>query len=706
LSFHRLLPSISFLKSDWRIAAGAPHPLGATWDGRGTNFALFSSTAEKVELCLFDPTGRTETDRIALPERTEDVWHGYLPDAQPGQLYGYRVHGPYDPEAGHRFNPHKLLIDPYSKRLGGQFVWTDAHLAYRVGHKREDLSYDRRDNARSMFKSVVVDQAHTLSDDRHPQVPWEDTIIYEAHVKGLTQLRDDVPRALRGTYRGLAAPAMIEHLHKLGVTTIELLPIHSFVDESHLPAHGLKNYWGYNSVSFFAPERHYGSEQIRNAFRSTVAELHSAGIEVILDVVYNHTAEGNHLGPTLCYRGIDNSAYYWLVPDTPRLYENYTGTGNALKLSHPRVLQMVMDSLRYWVEAFHVDGFRFDLAPTLGRTPGFDPHSAFFAAVRQDPVLANVKLIAEPWDIGHGGYQTGGFPPGWSEWNDVYRNTLRRYWRGDGGHLGDLASVLTGSAPQYRHDGRGPHASINHITVHDGFTLADWVSYEQKHNEANHEDNRDGSDDNNSLNCGVEGPTDDTAILERRLRLRRNQLTSLMLAQGVPLILAGDEAGNSQGGNNNAYCQDNEIGWVNWTGLGTADDMTEFVGGLTRLRRRYPQLRLRHWLEGKKADGSHDVLWLRPDAAEMNDEDWNSPESRFLAYILAATEDRGEPLFIVFNAAENGVEFTLPPWANVASWSRVLDTAAHSVLPEEKSEVPGTRLIASPVSILVFAGRP
>ena len=522
MSFHRLLPSISFLKSDRRIAGGSPHPLGATWDGRGTNFALFSSTAEKVELCLFDPAGRSETDRIALPERTEDVWHGYLPYAQPGQLYGYRVHGPYDPEAGHRFNPNKLLIDPYSKRLGGQFAWTDSHLAYRPGNKREDLSFDKRDNARSMFKSMVMDQAHTWPDDRHPQVPWEDTIIYEAHVKGLTQLREDVPKELRGTYRGLAAPAMIEHLHKLGVTAIELLPIHSYVDEPHLQEHGLKNYWGYNSVSFFAPERRYGSEQIQNAFRSTVAELHSAGIEVILDVVYNHTAEGNHLGPTLCYRGIDNSAYYWLVPDTPRFYENYTGTGNALKLAHPRVLQMVMDSLRYWVEVFHVDGFRFDLASTLGRVPGFDPHSAFFAAVRQDPILANVKMIAEPWDIGLGGYQVGGFPTGWSEWNDVYRKTLRRYWRGDGGLLGDMAGALTGSAAQYRHDGRGPHASVNHVTVHDGFTLADLVSYEHKHNEANKEDNRDGSDDNNSMNCGAEGPTDDPAILELRRLLRRN----------------------------------------------------------------------------------------------------------------------------------------------------------------------------------------
>ena len=482
---------------------------------------------------------------------------------------------------------------------------------------------------------------------------------------------------------------MIEHLHKLGVTSIELLPIHSFVDERHLLEHGLKNYWGYNSISFFAPERRYAADNVQNAFRSTVSELHNAGIEVILDVVYNHTAEGNHLGPTLCYRGIDNTAYYWLIPETPRFYENYTGTGNALKLAHPRVLQMVMDLLRCWVEVFHVDGFRFDLASTLGRAPAFDPHSAFFAAVRQDPVLANVKLIAEPWDIGSGGYRVGGFPPGWSEWNDVYRKTLRRYWRGDANLLGELASALTGSAQQFRHDGRGPHASINHVTVHDGFTLADLVSYEHKHNEANGEDNRDGSDDNNSLNCGVEGPTDDLAILQKRRLLRRNQLASLLLAQGVPLLLAGDEAGNTQGGNNNAYCQDNEIGWVNWSGLGNDDDMTEFIGGLSRLRQRFAQLRSRHWLEGRKADGSHDVLWLRPDAVEMKEEDWNFPEGRFLAYVLAAAGEDGEPLFVVFNAAADGIEVTLPAWLNVTRWSRVLDTAQNSVLVETTTEPPG-----------------
>lgn len=707
MSSHRLLPSISFLKSDRRVSAGSPHPLGATWDGRGTNFALFSATAEKVELCLFDKSGRSEIERLELPERTEDVWHGYLPYAQPGQLYGYRVHGPYDPAAGFRFNPHKLLIDPYSKRLGGHFSWTDAHLAYRVGNKREDLSFDRRDNARSMLKSVVVEQAYTWSDDRHPRVPWEDTIIYEAHVKGLTQLRQDVPAELRGTYRGLAHPAMIEHLHKLGVTAIELLPIHSFFDERHLVEHGLRNYWGYNTLSFFALEQRYAADHVQNAFRSTVAELHAAGIEVILDVVYNHTAEGNHLGPTWCYRGIDNASYYWLLPEEPRYYENFTGTGNALKLTHPRVLQMVMDSLRYWVEVFHVDGFRFDLASTLGRTPAFDRNAPFFAAVRQDPVLADVKLIAEPWDIGLGGYQVGGFPPGWSEWNDVYRKLLRRYWRGEGSLLGDLAGAFTASAAQFRHDGRAPQASINHVTVHDGFTLTDLVSYENKHNEANKEDNRDGSDDNVSLNCGVEGPSDDPAVLECRRRLRRNQLASLLLAQGVPLLLAGDEVGNSQGGNNNAYCQDDEIGWVDWSGLGReGDDLTDFVSGLARLRKRFGQLRSRHWLEGRKPDGSHDVLWLTPQANEMEEADWKFPEGRFLAYVLAAPEDGGEPLFIVLNAAQEKIEFTLPQWKDVARWSCVLDSGTGRVLADEFAEPQGKVLTAPSRSILAFAGQP
>ena len=706
MSYRRLLPSISFLRTDRTLSGGAPYPLGATWDGRGTNFALFSSSAEKVELCLFDRSGRTEIDRVPLPERTDDIWHGYLPYAQPGQLYGYRVHGPYDPEAGFRFNPHKLLVDPYSKRLGGVFHWTDAHLAYRPGHRRGDLSVDRRDNAKWALKSAVVDPAYTLGADRHPHRSWEDTIIYEAHVKGLTALREDVPKALRGTYRGLSSPAMIEHLHKLGVTTIELLPIHSFLDERHLLEHDLRNYWGYNTLSYFAPEQRYAGEEVQNELRSTIAELHGAGIEVILDVIYNHTAEGNHLGPTLCYRGIDNTAYYWLVADQPRFYENYSGCGNTLNLTHPRVLQMVMDSLRYWVEVFHVDGFRFDLATALGRTPAFDPHAPFFAAVRQDPVLADVKLIAEPWDIGLGGHQVGAFPPGWSEWNDFYRNTMRSYWRGNGSLLGDVASALTGSAHKYRHDGRSPHASINHVTVHDGFTLADLVSYETKHNEANGEDNRDGADDNMSTNCGVEGPTDDPAVLERRRLIRRNQLASLLIAQGTPLILAGDECGNSQDGNNNAYCQDNEIGWVRWSGLGTPDDMTEFVANLCRMRKRYPQLWLRHWLEGRRGDGSYDVLWVRPDAMEMNDEDWKFPEGRFLAYVLAAPDPGGEPLFLVFNGASDPIDIVLPSWTGIGSWSRVLDTVSGSVLAEDFSADVGATYSAPPASILAFAGKP
>ena len=689
------------------MSAGLPHPLGATWDGRGTNFALFSASAEKVELCLFDKSGRNEIERIALPERTDDVWHGYLPHAQPGQLYGYRVYGSYQPEAGLRFNPNKLLIDPYSKRLGGHFIWTDAHLAYRVGNRREDLSFDRRDNARSMVKSVVVDQAFTWGDDRHPQVPWEDTIIYEAHAKGLTKLRQDVPAEMRGTFRGLAAPAMINHLHKLGVTAVELLPIHSFLDERHLLEHNLRNYWGYNTLSFFAVDHRYAQEDVQSAFRSTISELHSAGIEVILDVVYNHTAEGNHLGPTLCYRGIDNASYYWLVPDKPRFYENYTGTGNALKLTHPRVLQMVMDSLRYWVEVFHVDGFRFDLASTLGRTPAFDQNAPFFAAIRQDPVLANVKLIAEPWDIGLGGYQVGGFPSGWSEWNDVYRKTMRRYWRGEGNLLGDLASSLTASAREFRHNGRAPHASVNHVTVHDGFTLADLVSYDGKHNEANGEDNRDGADENFSTNCGAEGATEDAAILGKRRLLRRNQLASLLLAQGVPLILAGDEVGNSQGGNNNAYCQDSEIGWVDWSGLGRErDDQTEFVGRLAQLRKRFPQLRSRHWLDGKKPGDVHDVLWLTPDATEMTEEDWNFPEGRFIAYVLAAPEQNGEPLFLVFNGASEGIDVALPEWNGVKRWTAVLNTTSELVLADGATEPPGTVLTAPATSILVFAGLP
>jgi isoamylase len=704
LSSHPLLPSFSFLRSNGHIAAGAPYPLGATWDGRGTNFALFSAHATNVELCLFDREGRRETQRIRMPERTDDVWHVYLKHVAPGQLYGYRVDGPYEPEAGHRFNWHKLLIDPYSKRLAGHFAWSDAHFGYRTGAKQEDLSFDRRDNSRSMYKSVVVDPAHTWARERRPQTAWEDTIVYEAHVKGLTQTRNDVPVETRGTYRGLSEPGMIAHLRRLGITTIELLPIHAFLDDRHLLDRGLSNYWGYNTLSFFTPDQRYTGGDAIHDVRATVAALHDAGIEVILDVVYNHTAEGNHMGPTLCYRGIDNASYYWLMPDSPRYYDDFTGTGNALKLAHPRVLQMVMDSLRLWVEAFHVDGFRFDLATTLGRGPAFDANAPFFAAMRQDPVLCHVKLIAEPWDIGAGGYQVGGFPTGWSEWNDFYRNTVRRFWRGDGNLIGDLAHAMTGSAGQFEHNGRSPRSSINIVTVHDGFTLDDCVSYDQKHNEANGEDNRDGSDDNLSTNCGVEGPTVDPDILALRRRLKRNQLACLFLAQGVPLLLAGDEVGNSQDGNNNAYCHDNETGWVDWSKSGSEDDVTDFAGELTRLRRRFPQLTPHHWLDGKKADGSHDVKWLTPGAAEMADSDWNFPDGRFLAYVLAAQANGGRPLFVVLNGADEALEITVPDWPGVGHWQCVLDTSDESV--NAGALLPGASWDTKARSVLAFAGEP
>ena len=493
-----------------RLSAGSSARLGASWDGRGTNFALFSANAEKVELCLFDSQGRRELERIELPERSEDVWHGYLNDVSPGQLYGYRVYGPYAPDRGHRFNANKLLLDPYAKRLAGRLVWSDAHFAYRAGSPREDLSFDRRDNARGMPKAVVVDETFNWGRrEMRPNVAWEDTIIYEAHVKGLTQKRDDVPPNLRGTYGGLSSPAMIDHLKRLGVTTVELLPVHGLIDDRVLVEKKLVNYWGYNTLAFFAPEARYAQDNALDAFRTTVARLHDAGIEVMLDVVYNHTAEGNHLGPTLSFRGIDNASYYWLKPDNPRFYDDFTGCGSSVNLNHPRVLQMVMDSLRYWVEVCHVDGFRFDLATTLARGPnGYDRNAAFLTAVRQDPVLATVKMVAEPWDLGMGGYQVGAFPSQWSEWNDRYRSAMRRYWSGEGSLIGEVSSRMTASSDLFHHDNRLPRAGINHVTVHDGFTLADLFSYNEKHNEANGEDNRDGSSDNQSNNCGHEGPTE------------------------------------------------------------------------------------------------------------------------------------------------------------------------------------------------------
>ncbi|MBX9709867.1 MAG: glycogen debranching protein GlgX [Xanthobacteraceae bacterium] len=688
-----------------RLTAGTHHRLGSTWDGRGTNFALFSANAQRVELCLFDSLGRREIERIALPERTEDVWHGYLSDISPGQLYGYRVHGPYEPEHGHRFNFNKLLLDPYARRLANRLVWSDAHFAYRTGSARADLSFDRRDNARGMPKAVVVDETFNWGRrEMRPNVSWADTIIYEAHVKGLTQKYPGVPSALRGTYQGLASSAMIDHLKQLGVTTIELLPIHGFVDDRHLVEKGLSNYWGYNTLAFFAPEPRYGPDRTLDAFRTTVARLHDAGIEVLLDVVYNHTAEGNHLGPTLSFRGIDNLSYYWLMPDNPRYYDDFTGTGNSLNLTHPRVLQMVMDSLRYWVEVCHIDGFRFDLATTLARGPnGFERSGSFLTAVRQDPVLASVKLVAEPWDVGLGGYQVGAYPSQWSEWNDRYRSTLRRYWSGEGNLIGDVGGRMTGSSDLFNHDGRMPQASINHVTVHDGFTLADLFSYNEKHNESNGEDNRDGSNDNHSNNCGHEGPTGDPEILALRRQLRKNQLACLLLAQGVPLILAGDEAGNTQNGNNNAYCHDDDIGWIGWEGLGQdGEDLTGFVGTMTALRHRFPQIKSRQWVDGRKADGSYGVLWLTPKAEEMQEADWNFPEGRFLSYMLGPQEQEQQPLLVVLNAAPEAIACTMPKLPEYREWSCVLDTT-QTQTPSLKLASGGT-MQAPPRSVLAFAG--
>ena len=535
----------------WR---GQPYPRGATWDGMGVNFALFSEAAERVELCLFDASGRAEVQRIALREQTDQIFHGYLPQARPGLHYGYRVHGPYQPKAGHRFNGHKLLLDPYARNIVGSIRWHDALFGYRIGHSQDDLSFDRRDSAPYLPRCKVVETAFTWGDDRPPKVPWHETVIYEVHVRGFTMRHPDVPPALRGTYAGLACAPVVEYFKRLGVTTIELMPVHSFLDDRHLVERGLRNYWGYNTIGFFAPEHRYSATGKVGEFKTMVRTLHEAGIEVILDVVYNHTAEGSERGPTLAFRGVDNAAYYRLSPEDPRYYQDFTGCGNTLNMQHPRVLQLLMDSLRYWVTEMHVDGFRFDLASALARElHAVDRLSAFFDVLRQDPVLSRVKLIAEPWDLGSGGYQVGNFPVGWAEWNDKYRDTMRAYWKGEGGLIGEFAQRLTGSSDLYNRSSRKPYASINFVAAHDGFTLADVVAYNDKHNEANGEDNRDGHGHNLSWNCGVEGPTDDPGVRALRAQQQRNFIATLLLSQGVPMLLAGDELGRSQRGNNNAY---------------------------------------------------------------------------------------------------------------------------------------------------------
>jgi len=672
---------------------GAPYPRGATWDGEGVNFALFSENATQVELCLFDPTGRHEVQRIVLREQTDMIWHCYLPEARPGLIYGYRVHGPHDPNNGHRFNPHKLLIEPYAKDIVGPLTWHDALFGYRVGHADEDLSFDNRDNAHHMPKCRVIDPAFTWGDDRPPNVPWHEMVIYELHVRGFTKNHPDVPPALRGTYAGLATAPVIEHLKRLGVTSVELMPTHALVDDRHLVDQGRRNFWGYNSIGYFAPEPLYSASGSFKEFKTMVKTLHSAGIEVILDVVYNHTAEGNHLGPTLSFKGIDNSVYYRLVGDAPRFYMDYTGCGNTLNMQHPRVLQMIMDSLRYWVLEMHVDGFRFDLASALAREMhAVDRLGAFFDILHQDPVLSQVKLIAEPWDLGEGGYQVGNFPLGWAEWNDRYRDCMRAYWKGDGGLIGEFATRLTGSSDLYARNGRRPYASINFVTAHDGFTLEDLVSYDEKHNEANGEDNRDGNDDNRSWNHGAEGPTGDPDILALRARQKRNLLATLLLSQGVPMLLAGDELGRTQQGNNNAYCQDNEISWVDWE-LSDADrELTEFVARLIRLRREHPVFRRRHFFQGReiRGAGTKDIHWLKPDGSEMSDEEWAHDFAKSLGVFLSGeslgeVDARGRAIrddnfILLFNAHHERIDFRLPVLCAGCVWRVDLDTHWHAGL--------------------------
>ena len=671
-----------------RLLEGLPYPLGASWDGLGVNFALFSANATKVEICLFDRNGEREIERLSLPEYTDEVWHGYLPDARPGTLYGYRVHGPYEPAAGHRFNPNKLLLDPYAKQIVGHVQWNPALFGYKM-ETGDDLTFDERDSAPFTFKSCVIDSAFTWGRAGQPRIPWENTIIYEAHVRGFTKLHPAIAPELRGTYAGLATAESTAYLQSLGVSAVELLPVHTFIDDSHLLEKGLKNYWGYNSIGFFAPARRYAANPdfAFAEFKEMVAHLHDAGLEVILDVVYNHTAEGNQLGPTLCFRGIDNAAYYRLAPER-RYYINDTGTGNTVNLSNSRVLQLVMDSLRYWTRDMRVDGFRFDLATILGREPhGFEEEGRFLDACRQDPALSEVKLIAEPWDLGPGGYQVGHFSPGWAEWNDSYRDTMRGYWRGDDGTVPKLAARLTASADLFSKRGRKPWASVNFVTAHDGFTLNDLVSYNDKHNEANGEGNGDGHANNLSSNYGFEGPTDDPEIVATRLRQMRNLLATLFLSRGTPMLLGGDEFGRSQKGNNNSYCQDNEISWINWERIdpeGRAQ--AEFVRKLVMIRRALPMLRRGRFLTGAYDEelGVKDVSWLMPGAGEMKPENWNDPHARALGVLLdGRAQETGirrigsdTTLLVLLNAHTDIVTFKLPRAVGGSRWIRLIDTNA------------------------------
>src|SRR5271156_4238113 len=670
------------------IREGLPHPRGATWDGKGTNFAIFSAHATKVEVCIFDENGERELERIELPEYTNQIWHGYLPDVRPGAIYGYRGHGPYEPENGHRFNPNKLLLDPYAVAHRGELKWDPAVFGYNM-ESGDDTTFDERDSAPFMPKCVVVDPNfdwHFQDVLTEVRVPFDDTILYEMHVKGYTRCFPNMAEELRGTYEGLGQDAVLKYIKELGVTSVELLPIHFFLNDSHLLEKGLTNYWGYNSIGFFSPDKRYARDQ-RHAlreFKEMVARFHGAGLEVILDVVYNHTAEGNELGPTLGFKGIDNASYYRLLPDTPRYYINDTGTGNTLNLSHPRVIQMVTDSLRYWAEQTRVDGFRFDLGTILAREPnGFDTQSGFLKACSQDPVLGSVKLIAEPWDLGPSGYQVGEFPPGWAEGNDKFRDTVREFWKG-GVLPSALAPRLCASGDIFDKRGRKPWASINLVTAHDGFTLADLVSYNGKHNDANGEDNKDGTSDNHSFNYGVEGPTDDPGIQELRLRQMRNVLATLFLAQGTPMLLAGDEFARTQHGNNNAYSQDNEMSWVDWSLAERNQALIDFVCRLTALREKYPVLRKTRFLTGElnEAVGVCDVTWTVPNGREMTQEDWNNAENRCFGMMIDGRSRPTSPeidnwdatILLVLNAGPGDTPFVLPSSANAKRWQVLLDS--------------------------------
>ena len=679
---------------------GSPYPLGATWDGEGVNFSIYAENATGVYLCLFDENDDSkESDRIQVKERTHHVWHIYVPGLKAGQLYGYRVHGPFEPESGHRFNPNKLLIDPYAKAIAGTVNWHDSLFAYEMGHEDGDLTFSETDSAPYIPKSVVIDPNFDWEGDKAPKISYHKSIIYEAHVKGFTKQHPDIPEEIRGTYAAIGHPVTIQYLKHLGITAIELLPVHQFVKDRYLEEKGLHNYWGYNTIGFFAPDVRYSGtgsrgEQVTE-FKNMVKELHKAGIEVILDVVYNHTAEGNQMGPTLCFRGIDNASYYRLTDDNKRYYMDYTGCGNTLNANLPSVLRLIMDSLRYWITEMHVDGFRFDLAATLARElHEVDRLSAFFDIIHQDPIISQVKLIAEPWDIGEGGYQVGKFPPGWAEWNGKYRDCIRDYWRGADSVLGEFAERFTGSSDLYKDDYRKPTASINFITAHDGFTLHDLVAYNEKHNEDNGENNNDGDSHNRSWNCGIEGPTDDPGIIELRNKQKRNFLTTLFISQGVPMLVAGDEASRSQGGNNNAYCQDNEISWIDWEN--SDKELFEFSSKLIHFRRKHPSFRRRRWFKGQpiKGIGLEDINWFLPEGVEMPDENWSHDYAKSLAVFLngkgiRTVGPKGEPIiddhfYVIFNAHHEAIDYILPPKKYGNNWLKIIDS--HTGLVDDVEE--------------------